>query len=87
VRNRMAKVLLVVGALTALPLVAETFRCKGKIVEEGMHRDKVLELCGPPSETNHMTVNSWTYKKTHRLNTVVYFYANGHVERIETQSD
>jgi outer membrane protein assembly factor BamE (lipoprotein component of BamABCDE complex) len=67
------------------PVYADTFRCAGHIIEAGMSRDEVLEHCGSPAEENHQTVNTWTYiRENGKLDVVVYFYANGNVEKIES---
>jgi hypothetical protein len=69
----------------ALPVYADTFRCAGHIIEDGMSRDEVLEYCGTPAEENHQVVNTWTYARdSGQLSVVVYFYANGNVEKIES---
>jgi hypothetical protein len=76
------------GLMVSLPVAAETFRCKGKIIDEGMNQDDVLELCGPPTETGAHNVNSWTYKNdSNRLDIVIIFYANGEIERIDAVSE
>ena len=73
------------GLLVSLPAFADTFRCAGHIIEAGMSRDEVLEHCGSPAEENHQTVNAWTYiRENGQLDVVVYFYANGNVEKIES---
>ena len=69
----------------ALPAYADTFRCAGHIIEDGMSRDEVLEFCGAPAEENHQVVNTWTYARgSGQLSVIVYFYANGNIEKIES---
>ena len=74
------------GALLwSIPATAETFRCSGHIVETGMSQDEVLEHCGPPDTSSNQTRISWTYKEyAGGMDIVVYFYANGDVESIES---
>ena len=78
-------VALITCIVLMLPAYADTFRCAGHIIEEGMSRDKVLEYCGPPAEENHQTVNTWTYTRNNgQLSVIVYFYSNGNVEQIKS---
>ena len=72
--------LLIVGMATA-----ETIRCDGHIIERGMSREEVLEHCGPPDAENLVDENSWTYQRgTTGMTEVVYFLANGDVEKVES---
>jgi len=67
------------------PVYADTFRCAGHIIEQGMSRDEVLEYCGAPAEENHQVVNTWTYaRNSGQLSVVVFFYSNGNIEKIES---
>jgi len=68
-----------------LPANADTFRCAGHIIETGMSQTEVLEHCGQPDARGTEVHNTWTYKAAagHR-DIMVYFYANGHIEQIET---
>ncbi|MCP4277434.1 MAG: DUF2845 domain-containing protein [Gammaproteobacteria bacterium] len=64
---------------------ADTFRCAGHIIEDGMSRGEVLQHCGSPNEENHQTVNTWTYERNAgKLDIVIYFYSNGNIEKIES---
>ena len=81
---------LLCASVLVLPVVAqaETMRCEGHIIEEGMTRDQVLEHCGPPEAENLVNENSWTYSRgSGNLKVHVFFYANGKVERIESGRD
>ena len=65
--------------------VADSFRCGSHLIEEGMHRSKVLEYCGPPTEEKGWT---WHYVRgTEGLKTLIHFDADGTVNRIEDQTD
>jgi hypothetical protein len=71
-----------------LPMAAQadTFRCDGQIIEQGMNQDQVLQYCGQPDETNNQVRISWTYKRqAGEMDIVIYFYANGDIEEIESQ--
>lgn len=43
---------IVVGLLASDP--AHAFRCKNKIVTDGMHEQRVLALCGKPTAMRHL---------------------------------
>ena len=74
-------VLLLVG----LPASAETLRCDGHIIEMGTPQEEVLQHCGQPDETNNQVHRTWTYRQHHGgKDVIIYFYANGDVERIES---
>jgi len=71
-----------------LPMAAQadTFRCDGQIIEKGMNQDQVLQYCGQPDETNNQVRISWTYKRqAGGMDIVIYFYANGDIEEIDSQ--
>jgi hypothetical protein len=73
--------------LLATTANAETMRCAGHIIEKGMPRDEVSQYCGPPDEQSTQGEISWSYLNAgHQMKHVVYFYNNGKVERIESQS-
>ena len=79
---------ILIATLLSLPANAETFRCDGKIIEEGMTQEEVLEHCGPPERKNYQTHYYWVYDQgAGRLKKLVYFYANGEVEKIESERD
>ena len=84
---RLAGFWLLTGLFLAIPAGAETMRCNGHIIEKGMTQDEVLQHCGQPDQTNNMAAISWTYLNPgHQMKHVVYFYNNGKVERVESQS-
>jgi hypothetical protein len=65
--------------------VAESFRCGSHIIEEGMHRSKILEYCGQPTEEMGWT---WHYDRgPGTLNMLVHFDADGTANRIEVEPD
>jgi hypothetical protein len=71
-----------------LPMAAQadTFRCDGQIIEKGMNQDQVLQYCGQPDERNNQVRISWTYKRqAGGMDIVIYFYANGDIEEIDSQ--
>jgi hypothetical protein len=73
--------------LLAATASAETMRCAGHIIEKGMTRDEVSQYCGPPDEQSTQGEISWSYLNAgHQMKHIVYFYNNGKVERIESQS-
>ena len=87
---RSAVIGLVLTGLSLSPAAwAEKIRCDGKIVETGMQQEEVLRLCGQPDEMSNQTRISWTYHDWEggRMKLVIYFYANGEVEAIETVHD
>lgn len=55
------------GALAVLLLLAsspaEAFRCKSKIITDGMHEQQVVAICGEPTAKRHLgyTVRSFNY--------------------------
>ncbi|MGI9290984.1 MAG: DUF2845 domain-containing protein [Gammaproteobacteria bacterium] len=64
---------------------AETFRCNGSIISEGMTREQVRSECGSPDEVVTQTHYYWVYKRDGGdLDVRVYFYANGEVEKIDS---
>jgi len=64
--------------------VAGSFRCGSYLIEEGLHRSKVLEYCGQPTEEMGWT---WRYDRgPGGLNMLVHFGADGTVNRIEEQT-
>jgi len=76
---------LMLGLLAALVVKAETFRCGGKIIEQGMSQDEVVQYCGQPDATDNQVRISWTYNnQPGGVDIVVYFYTNGDVEAIES---
>jgi hypothetical protein len=79
---------LLLGLLLALTAQADKLRCEGKIIEPGMSQDEVLKYCGQPDATDNQVRISWTYNNREGgVNVVVYFYANGDVEAIESVRD
>lgn len=44
--------LLVIAALASDP--AHAFRCKSKIVKDGMHEQQVIAICGEPASVRHI---------------------------------
>ena len=79
---------LIVGLFLTLVAQADTFRCAGKIIERGMSQDEVLQHCGQPDATDNQVRISWTYNdQPGGVDIVVYFYANGDVEAIESKRD
>jgi hypothetical protein len=67
---------------------ADTFRCEGEIIEQGMTQEQLLEYCGQPDEMSNQAEIAWTYSgAAGSLDAVVYFYNNGKIERIETVSE
>jgi len=84
---RIASKLLVLmtGLIVSLGAYAETFRCDGHIIERGMSQEDVLQHCGEPDVRSNQTRISWTYtQEVGRMDIVLYFYANGDVEAIES---
>jgi hypothetical protein len=78
---------LMCALLLATAASAETMRCAGHIIEKGMTRDDVSQYCGPPDEQSTQGEISWSYLNAgHQMKHVIYFYNNGKVERIESQS-
>ena len=79
---------LMVGLILSQSAIADTFRCEGKIIEQGMTQDEVLQYCGQPDAMNNEVHITWTYKQhAGGMDIVVYFYANGDIERIESLRD
>ena len=79
---------LILGLFLALVARADTFRCEGHIIEQGTPQDEVLQYCGQPDATDNQVRISWTYNdQPGGVDIVVYFYANGHVEAIESKRD
>ena len=87
VRSSAAKATIIASVLLVIwaPANADNFRCAGHIIEKGMTQNELLEHCGQPDARGTEVHNTWTYKAAagHR-DIVVYFYANGHIEQIET---
>jgi len=78
----------VLGLVLSLSARADTFRCAGHIIEEGMSQDEVLQHCGQPDEMNNQVHITWTYKQHEGgMDIVVYFYANGDIEQIRSVRD
>jgi hypothetical protein len=76
---------IVLGLVLSLSARADTFRCDGHIIEEGMSQDEVLKHCGQPDEMNNQVHITWTYKQPEgRMDIVIYFYANGNIEQIRS---
>jgi len=72
-------------ALLSFSAVAETFRCNGEIISEGMTQEQVRSKCGQPDEIMTQTHYYWVYKRDGGdLDVRVYFYANGEVEKIDS---
>lgn len=87
-RKASRYVVLVVGLILSLSANADSFRCEGQIIEQGMSQDDVLQYCGQPDSTNNEVRISWTYKRqAGEMDIVIYFYANGDIEQIESQQD
>jgi len=79
---------LILGLFWTLAVQADTFRCAGHIIERGMSQDEVLQHCGQPDATDNQVRISWTYNdQPGGVDVVVYFYANGDVEAIESKRD
>ncbi len=79
---------IVLGLVLSLSARADTFRCAGHIIEEGMSQDEVLQHCGQPDEMNNQVHITWTYKQHEGgMDIVVYFYANGDIEQIRSVRD
>jgi hypothetical protein len=75
----------VLGLILSLSAHADTFRCDGHIIEDGMSQDEVLQHCGQPDEMNNQVHITWTYKQHEGgMDIIVYFYANGDIEKIES---
>ena len=56
-RKRVRKLLGALSLLVILALVtspAYAFRCKSKIVKDGMHEQQVLAICGEPTTRRHL---------------------------------
>jgi hypothetical protein len=47
---------MLVGALLAQVAAADSFRCGNKLITDGDSADKVLALCGPPSEVSRSAI-------------------------------
>ena len=80
------KTLVLIGVLFfGSPASAESLRCDGHIIEMGTPQEEVLQHCGQPDETNNEVHRTWTYRQHHGgKDVIIYFYANGDVERIES---
>ena len=75
----------VLGLILSVSAHADTFRCDGHIIEKGMSQDEVLQYCGQPDEMNNQVHITWTYKQHEGgMDIIVYFYANGDIEKIES---
>ena len=67
-------------ALAALALLAaepaDAFRCKNKLVRDGMHEQQVIALCGEPTTRRHLgyAVRGYVYDRDTR-------YPGGFVRR------
>ena len=76
---------IVLGLILSLSARADTFRCDGHIIEDGLSQDEVLQHCGQPDEMNNQVHITWTYKRPEGgMDIVIYFYANGHIEQIKS---
>jgi len=81
--------LLALALLSVATAQAETVRCSGKIVEEGMQQTEVRQFCGSPDEQDLINDYAWIYRKDgsgldKSQDVVIHFYPNGHVRYIET---
>lgn len=87
-RNASKYTVVMVGLILSLSANADTFRCEGQIIEQGMTQDDVLQYCGQPDSTNNESHITWTCKRqAGEMDSVIYFYANGDIERIESQQN
>ena len=72
------------GAPTAV--LAEKFRCNGHIIESGMTDEDVLKHCGQPDARSNEVHITWVYRdQPGGVNVTIFFYANGVVEKIESE--
>lgn len=84
VRNSMLVFcVFLVGMLAADPAYA--FRCKSKLVKDGMHEQQVLAICGQPTTKRDLgySVRSLSYgwrRVTGRGNHQRYYPAYGHLQ-------
>lgn len=56
-RKRFRNLFSVLGLLVVLSLAttpAHAFRCKSKIVKDGMHEQQVIAICGEPTTMRHL---------------------------------
>lgn len=52
-----------IAAIALLPEQAHAFRCKSKLVLDGMHEQEVVSICGAPASRRHLghAVRSYPY--------------------------
>lgn len=84
-RITSASLVFLLALLVGTNAQAETFRCNGEIIEEGMTQDQVRAECGSPDEIVTQTHHYWVYKRDpDDMDIRVYFYNNGDVEKIDS---
>ena len=72
-RKRVRKLLGAMSLIAILALVtspAHAFRCKNKIVKDGMHEQQVIAICGQPTTLRHIGYAlrgvNYGYRSVHR---------------------
>ena len=81
------KTVLVVGALLLsmlLPERADAFRCKSRVIRDGMHEAEVVRLCGEPVAVRHLGYVIRSYGLERRRGIVLdrrYPAGYGHYQR------
>lgn len=66
------KTVLVVAAVLLsllLPERADAFRCKSRVIRDGMHEAEVVRLCGEPVAVTHLgyVIRSYGFERRHRI--------------------
>jgi hypothetical protein len=54
--NLYALPLILLGTLVAEPAAADSFRCGNRLITDGDNADKVVSLCGPPTEVSRSEI-------------------------------
>lgn len=54
--NRYTLATLLAAALLARPAAADSFRCGNRLITDGDNADKVITLCGPPTEVSRSEI-------------------------------
>lgn len=67
--HRSAKLLLVIALLIVAMLASDpayAFRCKNKLVRDGMHEQQVIAVCGEPTTMRHLGYTLRSFDVGHR---------------------
>ncbi len=86
VKNQDKTVLVVVALLLSmlLPERADAFRCKSRVIRDGMHEAEVVRLCGEPVAVKHLGFVIRSYGRERRRGIVIdrrYPAGYGHYQR------